>query len=429
MAKGFMATSKGTPAWKALLDDCEDSFKRFMKVEKIVPPLVEKKLLKRKLGKMVIKQQDPGLLVSTTQAEWGPDQFLTYLEVLIELCRTEGPEGNTLKFMRVMKGSLEAVKPEPSSKLERTIQKFKETVDMGFLTVESQIQPVKSIDSQTIIAAVLSEQQASSTSSIQLSSHSPMQPPNGQIGNAVSHCFTHEGGVLYSPVHGVSVTIPPNAIPGHVEKFFLSMHFYLGHPFTLKEDVNICSVVVWFHLHPPIEFLEDVTVAIPHAVRADLTSLCVLTWGEDKQGPPYKLNTEVPADFSDGYHAVFKVRHFSPFSAGRKKDSSKKRKKVNSSSRSKRLDRFKSQTSSSLEHSFDDSCTVSISRTVCHSPSLCDHGNTSNDGMQSDNPELPSAGQITYSLVCYMPKDRSGAEWSVTFAACYNHPTGNWVSD
>ena len=403
-----MAVSKGTPAWKVILD-CGDSFKRFMKVEKIVPPLVEKKLLKKRLGKMIIKQQDPELLVATTQAEWGPDQFLTYLEVLIELCRIEGPEGNTLQFMRVMKGSLEAMRPEPSSELERAIQRFKETMDMEF---GSQVQQIIESTEQTTIPAVLSEQQALSTSSVQLSSHSPMQPPNGQIGNAVSHCFTHEGGVLYSPVHGVSVVIPPNAIPLGNEKVFLSMHFYLGHPFTLKEDVKICSVVVWFHLHPPIEFLEDVTVEIPHAVRADLTSLCVLTWGEDKQGPPYKLNTEVPADFSDGYHAVFKVRHFSPFSAGRKKDSSIKRIKADcGTARNHRLDVLKNQTTSSLEHSFEDSCTVSIS----HSP--------------SDNPERPSAGQITYTLVCYMPKDRSGAQWNVTFAACYNHPTGNWVSD
>ena len=52
---------------------------------------------------------------------------------------------------------------------------------------------------------------------------------------------------------------------------------------------------------------------IPHAANADPTSLCVLTWGEDKQGPPYKLDTEVPADFSDGYHAILNVKHFSPY--------------------------------------------------------------------------------------------------------------------
>ena len=36
--------------------------------------------------------------------------------------------------------------------------------------------------------------------------------------------------------------------------------------------------------------------------------------------------------------------------------------------------------------------------------------------------------KITYSVACCMPKDRSGEQWEVTFAACYSHPTGIWVS-
>ena len=64
-----------------MLEDCEDSFKRFMKVEKIVPPLMKKKLIKKSLGKMIMKQQDTDLLAATTQTEWGPDQFISYLEV------------------------------------------------------------------------------------------------------------------------------------------------------------------------------------------------------------------------------------------------------------------------------------------------------------------------------------------------------------
>ncbi len=57
---------------------------------------------------------------------------------------------------------------------------------------------------------------------------------------------------------------------------------------------------------------------IPHAAVVD-DSLCVLTWGKDKQ---LNLNTEVPADFSDGYHAVIKVKHFCPFSIKKKREQS-----------------------------------------------------------------------------------------------------------
>ena len=147
--------------------------------------------------------------------------------------------------MRIMKGSLEAMEPEPSSRLDRTIQRFKETLGLESPAIGSQVQvlQIKSPE-QTVIPAIISVQQHST------SSDSPIQPPPGQIGNAISCCFTSEGGVLYSPVHGVAVTVPPNATPRDVGKIFLSMHFYLSHPFTVEKDVDFCSVVVWFHLHP-----------------------------------------------------------------------------------------------------------------------------------------------------------------------------------
>ena len=505
-----------------MLLDSKDSFVRFMKVEKIVPPLVKKKLLDKRLGKMIIKQQDTELLVATTRQQWGQDQFLTYLEVLIELCRTEGPEGNTLKFMQHMKGSLEAMKPEPSSRLEKTIRQFNKTIDA--VTVGSQIQQEE--PSELTTGAVLAEQQTekfqtqteqaqvessqlqspaqfttfqstsfqkealgsmvedvtiketSAESVLTMSEPSredsaapltetvveavsdspslhtsrtgaPHRPPPGQLGDAVSYTFTHEGGVLYSPVHGVSVTIPPNAIPGHVGKFFLSMHFYLGHPFTLREDVNICSVVVWFHLHPPIEFLEDVTVEIPHAARADLTSLCVLTWGEDKQGPPYKLNTEVPADFSDGYHAVFKQRHFSPHAVARTTsrygDSYKNeilhkaRKKAfgkragtgsGSGSGSGSFQSLERMNSDSIDKSFEEG----LIKLVVHSGSAESDSKPRQlprqEAIDRDSPSSleGSPNAMRYSVSCSMPRDRSGGQWEVNIAACLSHPTGNWVS-
>ncbi len=81
------------------------------------------------------------------------------------------------------------------------------------------------------------------------------------------------------------------------------------------DDADPCSVIVWLHQDPHFTFLEDVTVMIPHAAVVD-DSLCVLTCGKDKQ---LNLNTKVPADFSDGYHAVIKVKHFCPFSTIKRK--------------------------------------------------------------------------------------------------------------
>ena len=137
------------------------------------------------------------------------------------------------------------------------------TTESAVTDSTTNAQDLKATLAETAESLVFSSHNPSHTSN----TGAPNRPPPGQLGDAVSHSFTNEGGVLYSPIHGVTVTIPPNAIPRDVGKFFLSMHFYLGYPFTVEEDVDLCSVVVWFHLHPHLEFLEDVTVKIPHAVR------------------------------------------------------------------------------------------------------------------------------------------------------------------
>ena len=248
--------------------------------------------------------------------------------------------------------------------------------------------------------------------------------------------------MLYSPVHGVTVRIPPNAIPQSIDTLNLSMHFYLDQPFTVEEDVDLCSVVVWFHLIPPVEFLEDVTVEIPHAARADLTSLCVLTWGEDKQGPPYKLNTEVPADFSNGYHAVFKVRQFSPYAIAKTTSCKKefihktrnptisKRAGSGSSSTSKSLEKMDS---ASIEESCEEGLAVNVGRSSSADSSFKLKQLPHQDALDIDPPVSMSlegsvrVSGIRYSIACSMPKDRSGGQWEVNFAVSFSHPTGNWV--
>ena len=464
-----------------------DSLKHFMdtNIHKLVPELTKKKVLSKKLSKAY--GEDTDLLLAHMKHKMSLDKFLGYLEIVTEFGSYEGHDGETRKMMRVMSASLEAMRPEPGSRHAEVIgrfisvarsEKLQSQTEQTLQVEGSQTQPLDQIEitssqstgteeraqvedatiKETTTESIMTMSEPSTEGSTAAESDSPLlhtgaphRPPPGQLGYAVSYTFTHEGGVLYSPVHGVSVTIPPNAIPGHVGKFFLSMHFYLGHPFTLKEDVNICSVVVWFHLHPPIKFLEDVTVEIPHAARANLTSLCVLTWGEDKQGPLYKLNTEVPADFSDSYHAVFKVRHFSPYAIARttsrygdsykneilhkaRKKAFRKRAGTGSGSGSgsgsfKSLERMNSD---SIDKSFEEGLIKLVGRS----------GSAESDSKPKQLPrqeaidrDLPAASSLErgpnamrYSVSCGMPRDRSGGLWEVNIAACYSHPTGNWVS-
>ena len=493
-----------------VLQDNGDSFGKFMKMKKLVPAMVKKKILEKNLGKVIKKTNDSELLLGNMM-QMSLDDFIGYLEVLIDLGSSEpaGTEEGTRAFMRIMAGSLEKMKQEPGSKLEQTITRFMVaafTSSTQTKQTQTQLQSHSSetqlLDTQTkaetqlTSADVLSttevvavdssstdhstietptkleeklqhkfdstaEMETGNPTTVNPTSAAPKRPPAGQIGDAVGGFFTSDGGMLYSPIHGVSLSIPPNAVPAK-SMCYLGMHFYLGGPFVLADGVVSCSIVVWFYQSHYFEFLEDVTVKIPHAAKVDVTnggddkSLCVLTWGEDKQGPNYKLSKEVAADFSDGYHAVFKVRHFCPKVVAKKSSNSKSKnasKTVPRRSRSQSKNRKRAgsniskgvgrMNSDSLEKSFDE-CTTLVTPPIGRSGSHDGNGSTEScisesltrqDAMDIDLPSTSyqteerdeSGSRISYSIARLMPADRSGTKWEVTFAACYNHPTGNWV--
>ena len=339
-----------------------ESFKRYMNnhVETLIQKMTAKNIISKRMVKRIEGEDKLDLLLEIMK-KMSPEKFIVYLQLLLAISRQseeqekdakKGAEkslhvdatlqDDTKQLMRMMKGLLKAMKPTHGSELHAVIAEF--------------------------------ASQDSSQSAVQPPPNLPQHvcPPEGQLGNAEFGVFTkREGGTLYSALHGVTVIIPPNAIPEAFSQFSLSMHFYLQQSFTLMDDADPCSVIVWLHQYPHFNFLEDVTVMIPHSAVVD-DSLCVLTWGKDKQP---NLNTEVPADFSDGYHAVIKVKHFCPFSTIKRKrdqDESEESKKIK------------------LEP-------------------------TAESGFK-------------YSIACSMPSDRSGEYWKVQFVACQSNPTGIWVS-
>ena len=300
-----------------VLFDSGDSFKRYMDnhVETLLQKMTKKNIISKYLVK-VIKGKHKSIhldFLLGIMKEMSLEKFIAYLQLLLAISRQpEEQERDTKKraekslhvkgtlqddtkrLMRVMKGLLEAMKPAPGSELHAVVAEF-----VYFVSQDSSVQ------SQSAVQPI--------DRPPNLSQH--FCPPEGQLGNAEFGVFTNEGGTLYSALHGVTVIIPPNAIPEAFSPFSLSMHFYLQQPFTLMDDADPCSVIVWLHQDPHFHFLEEITVKIPHAAVVD-NSLCVLTWGKDKQ---LNLNTEVPADFSDGYHAVIKVKYFCPNVAARKR--------------------------------------------------------------------------------------------------------------
>ncbi len=360
-----------------VLFDSGDSFKRYMHnhIETLIQKMTTNNIISKNLVKR-IKGEHKSIrldLLLGIMKEMSLEKFIAYLKLLLAMSEEQERDAkhgaekslhvkailqdDTKQLMRIMKGSLEAMKPTPGSELQAVVAEF-----VDFVSQDCSIQSQSAVDLQPIDLPH------------NLPQH--LRPPEGQLGNAEFGVFTkNEGGTLYSALHGVSVTIPPNAIPEAFSPFSLSMHFYLQQPFTLMDDADPCSVIVWLHQNPHFHFLEEVTVKIPHSAIVD-NSLCVLTWGKDKQ---LNLNTEVPVDFSDGYHAVIKVKHFCP------KVAAKKRKRKQTGSK--------------------DSKKMKLESTAGEDKS-----------------------GFKYSITCSMPSDRSRGDWKVHFAAWQSYPTGILVS-
>ena len=182
-----------------------------------------------------------------------------------------------------------------------------------------------------------------------------------------AHCFSREGGTLYSAIHGIEVVIPSNAPPLGVDKFWLSIHVYPRGPFVLPEGVVSCSPAVWFHLSPTFEFVKDVTVIIPHSAKGSASSdVCVYRMPTGKQAtrdPPFVLSEKVEGCKRDCYQTTVHVRHFSPHkNAASKETSSKAIHKTQPHSMKHSSTQLKQQRSSSFKKNSctPDELTVSV---------------------------------------------------------------------
>ncbi len=401
-----------------------DSFKRYMDdhIETLIQKMSSEKIISKKFGKAIKGQHNSLDMLLATMKKMSLEKFVKYLRLLLTISKSEEPvvkkgaetvaenledvktiQDSAKNLMGLMKGSLEAMKPAPGSDIHAVITDL-----VHFVFQDGRVQSQTEL--QQLDAPNLSQ---------------PFQPPEGDLGNPESGVFTNEGGALYSALHGVTVTIPPKAIPGAIPNFYLSIHFYLQQPFTLMDDADPCSVIVWIYQDPRFHFLEDVTVKIPHASVVD-GSLCVLTWGKDKQ---LNLNTEVPADFSDGYHAVIKVKHFCPKVAARRNPIRKCTKKPGSSKNMKKMENLKN---GSLETSIEEGL-VSLTNST-EAVNIRPLPRQDAISMECDSPAVPvSQDSLTaeedesgfkYSIACSMPSDRSTGDWKVQFAACQSNPTG-----
>lgn len=252
------------------------------------------------------------------------------------------------------------------------------------------------------------------------------------VGPIESETFTHRGGVFYSPVHGITVSIPEKAIPSHVSNFKLEVGVCLHGPFNFpSDDLEICSPVVSLSCEPSFQFVSDVIVEIPHCAiiesESDYDDLFVLRAADSECSPYWNFHEELESELSD-YYVTVKVQHFSKITLvsqrRKQKGKVKIRKKQNKAKQLKgqhSLDSsIKYVRQSSLESSTSDPGSSDARKRTYSSPA-----SSSGPGSKDD---MLSTTLNEFTIVCCTPQNRSFPSWKVAFVISYSHPTGWMVS-
>ena len=103
--------------------------------------------------------------------------------------------------------------------------------------------------------------------------------------------FDHKGGTFQSPVHKVSIVVPPNSIDDG-EKVTVHMGATTSGPFDLPEDCKLRSAVVWLGSESDVVLKRSITVVIPHSAVLTCPQNCSMMkflTCEDFEGPRYKF--------------------------------------------------------------------------------------------------------------------------------------------
>ncbi len=260
--------AQGIPLGKVLYDS-GDSFKRFMisHVKILTKKMRTSKIISKKFMDLMKDEHYPINLLMGHMNKMKPEKFTDYLELLLSIAKGKKEDTKIMEKMKaeksqdmafrddmkkligIMKGSLEAMKTEPDSRLGRVISDI-----VSFVHEDCNIQSQTAL--QTNILQV-----DHPVSSAPLASSAP--PPDGQLGDSVGACFTNEGGILYSPLHGVTVIIPrniiPEAIPGTLSISILPIvcivysmihrcSFLSLFQETLLNSTSLCTSISCIHL-------------------------------------------------------------------------------------------------------------------------------------------------------------------------------------
>ena len=276
-----MASGTSISHARVLVDWEQHALPNLLKLEKVMPGLVQRKVVPKKLSKGIVKKNDLQTFLGILKVK-PIEVFVEFLQALADTF----PEYEAHReLVLLMRDSLECIIIPPESEACR-----------------AAIQEV-------IARAELKDQPTSPTP------HPEPQPgeelqKSGYVEPCRSWGFTKEGGSFYCPAHGIVGHIPSSAIPPDVEKFKVGMKVFMHKDCTFPADVEPCTAIVEFSLSPSFEFAEDITVKIPHCVvidgKVDPEIFCLLKTTK-RGGPKFEV---LEARYSNHYYVVANLRHF-----------------------------------------------------------------------------------------------------------------------
>ena len=92
-----------------------------------------------------------------------------------------------------------------------------------------------------------------------------------QIGDKSLITIGRDVCTYYDPVHGITLHVPEDSLPQHVEKVEVTIKVgFTEH--QLDSDMIICSATVALHCAPQVLFTKDVFLEIPHSFSSTDTS-------------------------------------------------------------------------------------------------------------------------------------------------------------
>ena len=125
--------------------------------------------------------------------------------------------------------------------------------------------------------------------------------------------FNHNGGTFQSPIHKVSLVVPPNSLSDD-EKVTVYMGATTSGPFDLPEDCKLRSAVVWLSVSPSdVEFKRSISVIVPHSavfINPEHHSMMRFVICEDCEGPRYKFSCSFNQYEIDGEQGVIELNDF-----------------------------------------------------------------------------------------------------------------------